>query len=105
MRIRGALTAEFVHSVLRISKENQLSKERQDFKIAMMTLEGGRIGIAAQALGIAQAALDESPSGIERKASSSANLSRASSPPSGNDRRYGYRCRNVRIPDLLRLVL
>ena len=32
----------------------------QGFKIAMMTLDGGRIGIAAQALGIAQAALDES---------------------------------------------
>ncbi|TEB04489.1 Acryloyl-CoA reductase (NADH) [Pelotomaculum propionicicum] len=41
-------------------KENLLGGEGQGFKIAMSTLDGGRIGIAAQALGIAQAALDES---------------------------------------------
>jgi butyryl-CoA dehydrogenase len=60
MGIRGALTAEVVLKDCRIPKENLLSQEGQGFKIAMMTLDGGRIGIAAQALGIAQAALDES---------------------------------------------
>lgn len=60
MGIRGALTAEVHLQECRIPKENLLGAEGQGFKIAMMTLDGGRIGIAAQALGIAQAALDES---------------------------------------------
>lgn len=60
MGIRGSLTAEVVLKDCRIPKENLLGQEGQGFKIAMMTLDGGRIGIAAQALGIAQAALDES---------------------------------------------
>ncbi len=60
MGIRGALTAEVHLQECRIPKENLLGSEGQGFKIAMMTLDGGRIGIAAQALGIAQAALDES---------------------------------------------
>jgi len=60
MGIRGALTSEVVLKNCRIPKGNLLGGEGQGFKIAMMTLDGGRIGIAAQALGIAQAALDES---------------------------------------------
>ena len=60
MGIRGALTSEVVLKDCRVPKENLLGEEGQGFKIAMMTLDGGRIGIAAQALGIAQAALDES---------------------------------------------
>jgi butyryl-CoA dehydrogenase len=60
MGIRGSLTAEVFLKDCRIPKENLLGGEGQGFKIAMMTLDGGRIGIAAQALGIAQAALDES---------------------------------------------
>ncbi|GBF34919.1 butyryl-CoA dehydrogenase [Desulfocucumis palustris] len=60
MGIRGSVTAEVVMKDCRIPKENLLGNEGQGFKIAMMTLDGGRIGIAAQALGIAQAALDES---------------------------------------------
>ncbi len=60
MGIRGSLTAEVFFKDCRIPKENILGQEGQGFKIAMMTLDGGRIGIAAQALGIAQAALDES---------------------------------------------
>ncbi len=60
MGIRGSLTAEVLMQDCRIPKENLLGQEGQGFKIAMMTLDGGRIGIAAQALGIAQAALDES---------------------------------------------
>jgi butyryl-CoA dehydrogenase len=60
MGIRGSLTSEVFMKDCRIPKENPLGGEGQGFKIAMMTLDGGRIGIAAQALGIAQAALDES---------------------------------------------
>ena len=60
MGIRGSLTSEVFFKDCRIPKENLLGGEGQGFKIAMMTLDGGRIGIAAQALGIAQAALDES---------------------------------------------
>jgi butyryl-CoA dehydrogenase len=60
MGIRGALAAEVLLKDCRIPKENLLGQEGQGFRIAMMTLDGGRIGIAAQALGIAQAALDES---------------------------------------------
>ena len=60
MGIRGSLTSEVLLKDCRIPEENLLGAEGQGFKIAMMTLDGGRIGIAAQALGIAQAALDES---------------------------------------------
>ena len=60
MGIRGSLTAEVFLKDCRIPKENLLGAEGQGFKMAMMTLDGGRIGIAAQALGIAQSALDES---------------------------------------------
>jgi len=60
MGIRGSLTAEVLLQDCRIAKENLLGQMGQGFKIAMTTLDGGRIGIAAQALGIAQAALDES---------------------------------------------
>ncbi len=60
MGIRGSLTSEVLLKDCRIPKENLLGAEGQGFKIAMMTLDGGRIGIASQALGIAQAALDES---------------------------------------------
>ncbi|MGO9370524.1 MAG: acyl-CoA dehydrogenase family protein [Syntrophobacteraceae bacterium] len=60
MGIRGSLTSEVFLKDCRIPKENLLGAEGQGFKIAMITLDGGRIGIAAQALGIAQAALDES---------------------------------------------
>ena len=60
MGIRGSLTSEVLLKDCRIPKENLLGAEGQGFKIAMMTLDGGRIGIASQALGISQAALDES---------------------------------------------
>ena len=60
MGIRAALTSEVVIKDCRIPKANLLGEEGMGFKIAMTTLDGGRISIAAQALGIAQAALDES---------------------------------------------
>ena len=56
--IRGSATAELIFENCRIPKENLLGKEGGGFKVAMKTLDGGRIGIAAQALGIAQGALD-----------------------------------------------
>ena len=59
MGIRGSATAELIFNNVRIPKANLLGKVGEGFKIAMMTLDGGRIGIASQALGIAQGALDE----------------------------------------------
>jgi alkylation response protein AidB-like acyl-CoA dehydrogenase len=56
--IRSSQTMELVFQDVKIPKENLLGKEGDGFKIAMATLDGGRIGVAAQALGIAQAALD-----------------------------------------------
>ena len=52
--IRSSSTAELIFNNVRVPKENLLGKEGQGFKIAMATLDGGRIGIASQALGIAQ---------------------------------------------------
>ena len=57
--IRGSATSELIFNNVRLGKEHLLGQEGKGFKIAMMTLDGGRIGIAAQALGIAQGAIDE----------------------------------------------
>lgn len=57
--IRGTSTCEIHFEHCRIPATQRLGEEGMGFKIAMITLDGGRIGIAAQALGIAQAALDE----------------------------------------------
>lgn len=57
--IRSSPTTEIIMEDCYIPAENRLGEEGQGFKIAMMTLDGGRNGIAAQALGIAQGALDE----------------------------------------------
>ncbi len=59
MGIRGSHTCELIFEDVRVPKENLLGREGMGFKIAMQTLDGGRIGIAAQALGIAAGALDE----------------------------------------------
>ena len=59
MGIRGSSTCELVFEDCIVPKENLLGEIGKGFKIAMMTLDGGRIGIGAQALGIAQAAIDE----------------------------------------------
>lgn len=56
--IRSSTTAELHFNNVRVPKENLLGKEGKGFNIAMATLDGGRIGIAAQALGIAQGAYE-----------------------------------------------
>ncbi|PCH70851.1 MAG: acyl-CoA dehydrogenase [Bacteroidales bacterium] len=59
MGIRGSATCELVFENCILPRENMLGKLSKGFGIAMKTLDGGRIGIAAQALGIAQGAIDE----------------------------------------------
>ncbi len=58
MGIRGSSTYELIFTDCRIPKENLLGQEGKGFGIAMHTLDGGRIGIASQALGIAEGALE-----------------------------------------------
>ena len=58
MGIRSSSTAELIFNDVKVPKENLLGKEGDGFKIAMSTLDGGRIGIASQALGIAQGAYE-----------------------------------------------
>ena len=59
MGIRGSSTCEVFFEDMKIPKENLLGEVGKGFKVAMATLDGGRVGIAAQALGIAQGAIDE----------------------------------------------
>ena len=59
MGIRGSATCELIFENCIVPKENLLGKPGGGFGIAMKTLDGGRIGIASQALGIAQGAMDE----------------------------------------------
>lgn len=56
--IRSSTTAELIFNNVKVPKENLLGEEGKGFKIAMNTLDGGRIGIAAQALGIGQGAFE-----------------------------------------------
>ena len=51
-----SITAELIFEDCEVPKENLLGKEGEGFKIAMMTLDGGRVGVGAQALGIAEGA-------------------------------------------------
>ncbi len=60
MGIRGSSTTQVFFSGCRVPAENRLGAEGEGFKVALGTLDGGRIGIAAQALGIAQACLEAS---------------------------------------------
>ena len=57
--IRGSSTCDLVFEDCVVPKENLLGKEGEGFKIAMKTLDGGRIGIASQALGLAEGAINE----------------------------------------------
>lgn len=59
MGIRGSATCELIFENCVVPKANLLGKLGEGFKIAMKTLDGGRMGIASQALGIAQGAMDE----------------------------------------------
>jgi alkylation response protein AidB-like acyl-CoA dehydrogenase len=59
MGIRSSLTCELVFENCRIPADQLLGNEGEGFKVAMKTLDGGRIGIASQALGIAQGAYEE----------------------------------------------
>ena len=68
MGIRSSSTAELIFNDVKVPKENLLGHEGEGFKIAMATLDGGRIGIAAQALGIAQGAFEHAKEyGLERE--------------------------------------
>lgn len=67
MGIRGSSTYELVFTDLRIPKDNRLGEEGSGFNIAMQTLDGGRIGIAAQALGIAEGAFEKTLSYIKER--------------------------------------
>ncbi len=58
MGIRGSATYELVFTNCRVPKKNLLGERGKGFKMALTTLDGGRIGVAAQALGIAQGAID-----------------------------------------------
>ena len=60
MGIHGSETAELIFEDCRVPKENLIGKEGQGFKIAMTALDGARIGVAAQALGIAERAFQKS---------------------------------------------
>ena len=59
MGIRGSATCELIFENCIVPKENLLGKVGKGFSIAMKTLDGGRVGIASQALGFAQGAMDE----------------------------------------------
>ncbi len=67
MGIRASQTAELIFDGCRVPKENLVGKEGQGFKIAMIGLDGARIGVAAQALGIAEGALEESVSYMKER--------------------------------------
>ena len=67
MGLHGSPTAEIVFQDCLVPKENLLGQEGKGFKIAMQTLDGGRIGIAAQALGIAEGAMDEAKAYVKTR--------------------------------------
>lgn len=67
MGIRGSSTCELIFENCKVPKENLLGKEGKGFTVAMKTLDGGRIGIAAQALGIAQGAINETVTYVKER--------------------------------------
>ena len=60
MGIRSSSTTEIILDNVRVPKENLLGELNKGFKVAMVTLDGGRLGIASQALGIARASAEDS---------------------------------------------
>lgn len=67
MGIRGSSTTELIFENCIVPKENLLGQEGKGFGVAMTTLDGGRIGIAAQALGLAQGAFDETVAYVKER--------------------------------------
>ena len=67
MGIRGSSTYELIFRDCRIPRENLLGQEGKGFSIAMATLDGGRIGIAAQALGITEGALETTVAYVKQR--------------------------------------
>ncbi|MCD8368536.1 MAG: acyl-CoA dehydrogenase [Clostridiales bacterium] len=67
MGIRGSSTCELIFEDCRIPKDRMLGKKGKGFALAMKTLDGGRIGIAAQALGIAEGAMDETVAYVKER--------------------------------------
>lgn len=67
MGIRGSSTYELIFTDCRIPKENMLGQQGKGFGIAMHTLDGGRIGIAAQALGIGEGALERTVAYVKER--------------------------------------
>lgn len=67
MGIRASATAELIMEDCIVPKENLLGELNKGFKVAMMTLDGGRIGIAAQALGIAEGAIEETVKYVQER--------------------------------------
>ena len=67
MGIRGSSTYELIFTDCRIPKANMLGQQGKGFGIAMHTLDGGRIGIAAQALGIGEGALDRTIAYVQER--------------------------------------
>ncbi|MBU3217167.1 acyl-CoA dehydrogenase family protein (plasmid) [Clostridium estertheticum] len=75
MGICGSATYELIFQDCKIPKENQLGESGKGFKIALATLDGGRIGVAAQALGIAQTAIDHSVNYVKEHTQSGERIS------------------------------
>ena len=67
MGIRGSSTCELIFEDCRIPKDRLLGVKGKGFQLAMKTLDGGRIGIAAQALGIAEGALEETVTYVKER--------------------------------------
>lgn len=67
MGIRASVACELIFDNVRVPKENLVGQEGKGFGIAMKALDGGRIGIAAQALGLAQGALDEAVAYVKER--------------------------------------
>ncbi|MCD7886961.1 MAG: acyl-CoA dehydrogenase [Clostridiales bacterium] len=67
MGIRGSSTCELIFEDCRIPKDRMLGAKGKGFALAMKTLDGGRIGIASQALGIAEGALDETVAYVKER--------------------------------------
>jgi butyryl-CoA dehydrogenase len=76
MGIHGAHSAQLGLTDMRVPRENLLAGEGEGFKVALKTLDGGRIGIAAQAVGIARAALEDSLQYAEQRQAFGGPISR-----------------------------